>query len=127
MNGMDDQAALFFAALADMNRLRLLNLMREGEVCVCFLHGALNVNQPRISRHLAYLRRVGLVEAQRQGKWQYYRLKPLPKPLQRVLDAALDALEVQPQFRKDKARVKQICCSPAKFGLPEPLPPSGLP
>lgn len=122
MKGMDDQAALFFAALADMNRLRLLNLMREGEVCVCFLHGALNANQPRVSRHLAYLRRAGLVEARRQGKWQYYQLKPLPKPLQRVLDAALDALQPQALFRKDKARVKQICCSPAKFGLPEPLP-----
>ena len=123
MNDMDDQAALFFAALADMNRLRLLNLMREGEVCVCFLQGALNANQPRISRHLAYLRRAGLVEARRQGKWQYYKLNPLPKPLQRVLDAALDALEPQPQFRKDKARVKQICCAPAKFGLPEPIEP----
>lgn len=120
---MDDQAPLFFAALADMNRLRLLNLMREGEVCVCFLHGALNVNQPRISRHLAYLRRASLVEARRQGKWQHYRLKRLPKPLQRVLDAALDALQTQTLFRKDKARVKQICCSPAKFGLPQP----GLP
>ena len=120
MNAMDDQAALFFAALADMNRLRLLNLTREGEVCVCFLRGALNTSQPRVSRHLAYLRRAGLVEARRHGKWKYYQLKPLPKPLQRVLDASLDALEGQAQFRKDKARVKQICCAPGKFGLPEP-------
>lgn len=49
------------------------------------------------------------------------KLKPLPKPLQRVLDAALDALEPQAVFKKDKARVKQTCCSPAKFGLPEPI------
>jgi len=116
-----DQTALFFTALADMNRLRLLNLMREGEVCVCFLHVALNANQPRVSRHLAYLRHAGLVEARREGKWQYYQLKLLPKPLQRVLDAALDALETDQVFKKDKARVKQICCSPGKFGLPEPM------
>ena len=112
--------ALLFAALADVNRLRLLNLMREGEVCVCFLHGALNANQPRVSRHLAYLRRAGVVEARRQGKWQYYRLNPLPKPMQRVLDAALDALKTVPQLKRDQERVKKICCSPEKFGLPDP-------
>ena len=117
-----DEAASLFAALADSNRLRLLNLMRDGEVCVCFLHGALNTNQPRVSRHLAYLRRAGLVEARRDGKWQYYRLKSLPTPLQHLLDSALEALKSDPQFNRDRRRVKQICCSPSKFGLPDPSP-----
>jgi ArsR family transcriptional regulator, arsenate/arsenite/antimonite-responsive transcriptional repressor len=114
------RVATIFAALADLNRLRLLNLMRDGEVCVCYLHGALKTNQPRVSRHLAYLRRSGLVKAQRRGKWQYYRLARLPSPLQRILNTALDAASADPQFKKDRHRVKQICCSPTRFGLPEP-------
>src|SRR5687768_12410182 len=80
--------ALFFAALADENRLRLLHLMREGEICVCFLQGTLKTNQPKISRHLAYLRRAGLVEARRQGKWIYYSLKKQAPNLQKILAAA---------------------------------------
>ncbi|MBP7475718.1 MAG: metalloregulator ArsR/SmtB family transcription factor, partial [Pyrinomonadaceae bacterium] len=58
-----------FAALADRTRLRLLNLMRDGEVCVCFFAEALGTNNPKISRHLAYLKRTGLVSARRDGKW----------------------------------------------------------
>ena len=65
---------LLFAALADENRLRLLHLMRNGELCVCFLQGTLETNQPKISRHLAYLKRADLVEARRQGKWTYCAL-----------------------------------------------------
>src|SRR4051794_37832610 len=69
--------ALFYSALADVNRLRLLNLMKDGELCVCFLQGVLQTNQPKVSRHLAYMRKAGLVEARREGKWMYYRLKSL--------------------------------------------------
>jgi DNA-binding transcriptional ArsR family regulator len=68
---------LLNAALADENRLRLLNLMKGGEICVCHLQGVLQTNQPKISRHLAYLRKAGLVEARRDGKWTHYRLKKL--------------------------------------------------
>jgi ArsR family transcriptional regulator len=123
MNRMERVASVC-AALADLNRLRLLNLMRDGEVCVCYLHGALKANQPRVSRHLAYLRRAGMVAAERRGKWQYYRLSVIAEPLQRIVDAALAAVESDPQFRKDRQRVKQICCSPSRFGLPEPILPS---
>src|SRR5262245_41534089 len=61
-------AELFFSALADKTRLRLLNLMRDGEVCVCFFAGTLSTNNPKISRHLSYLKRAGLVEGRRDGK-----------------------------------------------------------
>ena len=68
-------AELFFAALADKTRLRLLNLMRDGEVCVCFFAGALGTNNPKISRHLAYLRAAGLASTRRDGKWIYYGIE----------------------------------------------------
>ena len=112
--------ATFFAALADENRLRLLHLMREGEACVCFLQGTLKTNQPKISRHLAYLRRAGLVEARREGKWMHYKLRPLSPHLQRILADVLKALTTEPQIKRDAERVKQIQCSPSRFGLSAP-------
>ena len=66
--------ALFFAALSDSTRLRLLHLMKDGEICVCFLQGVLRSNQPKISRHLAYLRRSCWVDIRREGVWMYYSL-----------------------------------------------------
>src|SRR6187397_3238502 len=65
---------LFFRALADRTRLRLLNLMRADEVCVCFFVEILKTNQPKISRHLAYMRRAGIVGARREGPWMHYRI-----------------------------------------------------
>src|SRR5918911_4644442 len=63
-----------FRALADRTRLRLLNLMGADEICVCFLVEGLKMAQPKISRHLAYLRRAGVVAARREGKWMHYRI-----------------------------------------------------
>lgn len=65
---------LFFRALADRTRLRLLNLMGGGEVCVCFFVEVTGTSQPKISRHLAYLRRAGIVGARREGKWMHYQI-----------------------------------------------------
>ncbi len=65
-----------FAALADTTRLRLLNLMDGREVCVCYFVAVLGQSQPKISRHLAYLRRAGVVAARREGKWMHYRIVP---------------------------------------------------
>ena len=65
---------LFFAALADRTRLRLINLMGADELCVCFFVEVLKTNQPKISRHLAYLRRAGIVDARREGQWMHYRI-----------------------------------------------------
>src|SRR5215211_1617203 len=65
---------MLFRALADRTRLRLINLLSGGEVCVCFFVEILGINQPKISRHLAYLRRAGIVAARREGKWMHYRI-----------------------------------------------------
>ncbi len=74
-----------FRAFADPTRLRILNLLVEGEVCVCDLCGVLNEIQPKISRHLAYLRRAGLVEVREDGKWKHYRIKRHAQGLERTL------------------------------------------
>jgi len=67
-----------FMALADATRLRILKILDRSEVCVADLSDALSESQPKISRHLAYLRRAGLVETRRDGKWIYYRMS-VPK------------------------------------------------
>ena len=67
-----NQLRTVFKALSDPTRLRLLNLLSEGEVCVCFLCDVLKLVQPKVSRHLAYLKRAGLVIARREGKWMHY-------------------------------------------------------
>src|SRR4028119_987907 len=83
----------FFLALADKTRLRLLNLMRDDEVCVCFFTEVLSESQPKISRHLAYLRNAGIVEARREGKWMHYRIIKPENPLAaRVLEDTLQWL-----------------------------------
>ena len=106
----------FNAALADENRLRLLNLMRGGEICVCQLQGVLQTNQPKISRHLAYLRKAGLVEARHDGKWTHYRLRKLSAGLAGILEQTLDCLQDQPQIMDDLRRLKLIGCNPARSG-----------
>src|SRR6201997_4712307 len=68
----------FFQALGDNTRLRLLNLMGEQEICVCYFVEILDQSQPKISRHLAYLRNAGIVAARRDGKWMHYRIVTPP-------------------------------------------------
>jgi len=80
------------AALADETRLRLLGRLRHGETCVCQLQAMLAVSQPKISRHLAYLRRAGLVTARREGKWTYYSLKHPAGHRRKILTATLASL-----------------------------------
>ena len=82
-----------YAALADPTRLRILSLLTEDEVCVCHLHASLDVPQPTASRHLAYLRKSGLVEARREGVWMHYRLAAIDNPaIAAVVKSALHAL-----------------------------------
>jgi ArsR family transcriptional regulator len=82
-----------YAALADPTRLRILALLRDGEICVCHIHASLDVPQPTASRHLAYLRKSGLVDARREGIWMHYRLTPIDNPVvATVVAAALHAL-----------------------------------
>lgn len=107
-----NELAQFYAALADGNRLRLLQLMRRGEVCVCHLQAALQTNQPRISRHLAYLKRAGLVESRRDGKWMHYRLKKLAGARQTLLRETLNHLAKQSLSAADRRRAAQAACRP---------------
>lgn len=74
-----------FRAFADATRLRLLNLLLERELCVCDLCAVLDEIQPKISRHLAYLRRAGLVRVRQQGKWKYYAIARAPRGLEQTL------------------------------------------
>jgi len=105
---------MLFSALADRTRLRLLNLMSEGEICVCFLVEILETSQPKISRHLAYLRNAGIVGARREGKWMHYRIaQPADRAAAHILQEVLRWLADDPQMRKDRERLLGICCSPA--------------
>ncbi|MGA2349095.1 MAG: metalloregulator ArsR/SmtB family transcription factor [Terracidiphilus sp.] len=102
-----------FAALADTTRLRLLNLMAGREVCVCYFVEILGQSQPKISRHLAYLRRAGIVRARREGKWMHYSITaPADAAIASVLAAALAALGNDKQMRADRARLDRACCAP---------------
>ena len=102
--------ALFYAALSDETRLRLLSLMKHKEICVCYLQEVLKTNQPKISRHLAYLRKAGLVEARRDGKWAHYRLKKLDADLEKILSQTLVRLRRETQVVKDSQQLKQVTC-----------------
>ena len=104
---------IFFRALADRTRLRLLNLMGGGEVCVCFFVEILGTNQPKISRHLAYLRRAGIVAARREGKWIHYRFTTPADPHKaRVLAEVQAWLAQDKEMQRDRQRLLKICCAP---------------
>ena len=92
MAGMDKRLATLetlFKALADTTRLRTLGLLLDGEICVCNIHESLALPQPKVSRHLAYLRHAGLVLARKDGLWVHYRLARMADP---VMQALLDAV-----------------------------------
>ena len=95
-----------YAALADPTRLRILSLLGDGEICVCHIHASLDVPQPTASRHLAYLRKSGLVEARREGIWMHYRLAAQDNPVvAAVVNAALHALTHTDISAKDERRL----------------------
>lgn len=102
---------VFFAALSDPTRLRLLSLMKDREICVCYLQEVLNTNQPKISRHLAYLKRAGLVEARRDGKWTHYRLKKQDGDVQKILSQSLLRLRRESQIATDFQKLQSVCCA----------------
>ena len=96
-----------YAALADPTRLRILSLLGDGEICVCHIHASLDVPQPTASRHLAYLRKSGLVEARREGIWMHYRLAPQDNPVvASVVKAALHALTHTDISARDERRLQ---------------------
>ena len=121
---------LFFKALADRTRLRLLNLMGADEICVCFFVEVLGTNQPKISRHLAYLRRAGVVAARREGKWMHYRVvSPADPRAARVFREVMAWLGEDREMRQDRARLERVCCAPQApvrlQGAPRPASLSG--
>ena len=110
-----------FKALADETRLRILGLLLTGEVCVCHIHESLRISQPKASRHLAYLRRSGLVATRRDGPWVHYRLAASSDPVLRtVQQAVMHTLRHLDIVKKDADRLekKTGCCLPATFGTP---------
>ena len=117
---------LFFRALADPTRLRLINLMGEQEVCVCFFVEILRTNQPKISRHLAYLRRAGIVAARREGIWMHYRVTtPKDENAAKVLQDVREWLSKDSLMQQDRKQLVRICCAPVLpvqlQGSPKPL------
>jgi ArsR family transcriptional regulator len=119
-----------FQALADRTRLRLLNLIADQEVCVCYLVEILGLAQPTISRHLAYLRRNGVVAARRQGKWMHYRIVlPQNASARQLLIEVLRGLSSDKTMQKERARLRGACCAPQRLvrlsGAPLPAPVPG--
>ena len=104
-----------FQALGDVTRLRILGLLLTGEVCVCHIHESLKVSQPKASRHLAYLRRSGLVDTRRDGLWIHYRLGKLADPVMAaIVDAVRHALTHVDVVHRDGDRLQKRtgCCMP---------------
>lgn len=119
------------AALADRTRLRLLNLIHDREVCVCYFVEILGQSQPKISRHLAYLREAGIVTARREGKWMHYRISlPSDPGAARILRESLDVLNSDKQMQADRRLLEKACCAPtlltAIHAAPRPTPRHGL-
>jgi len=116
---------LLFRALADPTRLRLINLIADREICVCYFVEILRTSQPKISRHLAYLRKAGIVTSRREGKWMHYRLTvPRDEGAASILRETLRHLREKPEMQRDIARLSSVCCAPQKFvllqGAPQP-------
>jgi ArsR family transcriptional regulator len=115
--------ATLFAALADTTRLRLLNLMAGREVCVCYFVEILGQSQPKISRHLAYLRNAGIVAARREGKWMHYSIcPPAEASAASILTTVLASLRRDKQMQADTAKLDRACCAPQKLVIPVGAP-----
>jgi ArsR family transcriptional regulator len=115
----------FFQALGDKTRLRLLNLMGDQEICVCYFVEVLGCPQPKVSRHLAYLRSAGIVRARRNGKWIHYRIVVPPHAgAAKILRDTLGMLQQEKAMQADQTRLAKACCSsiriPALEGAPLP-------
>jgi ArsR family transcriptional regulator, arsenate/arsenite/antimonite-responsive transcriptional repressor len=108
-----DRIDVMFRAFSDRTRLRILSMLRDGELCVCHIVNVLGVPQPKASRHLAYLRRAGLVTTRKQGLWSYYSLAPARSEFHEKLLACLGCcFRDVPELAKDAKRVAvhRSCC-----------------
>ena len=121
MKGQLNELETVLKALADTTRLRILGLLMTGEVCVCHVHESLKISQPKASRHLAYLRRAGLVETRRDGLWVHYKLAPAVDPLVATIQQAVThTLGHVDAVKKDAQRLQRQtgCCLPEVAGAP---------
>ena len=111
-----------FRAFSDRTRLRILHLLKGGELCVCDLVDTIGVPQPKISRHLAYLRQAGLVMARKQGLWSYYRLAAARNEFhQKLLDCLTCCFGSVPELAKDTkllaaCKARNGCCETKSRG-----------
>lgn len=116
MNSRLENMASLFQALGDSTRLRILGLLLSGEVCVCDIHESLKIPQPKASRHLAYLRKAGLVDTRREGLWIHYRLATANDAVvQAIADAVKHALTHVDTVKRDGERLRSRtgCCVPS--------------
>lgn len=99
----------FLNALADATRLRLVTLlMRHRELCVCELVQALDMPQPKVSKHLAILRNLQIIRGRRAGQWVHYRINPgLPAWARRAMDEIADGCETADEFAGDEQRLSK--------------------
>jgi ArsR family transcriptional regulator len=103
-----DQLESLFKALADKTRLRILALLGNNEVCVCHIHDSLGVPQPTVSRHLAYLRKSGLVATRRDGVWMHYQVSRSLNPVvQNLVAVAVSALQQLPGTTQDRKQFQR--------------------
>src|SRR5687768_8139377 len=97
---------VMFRAFSDRTRLRILHLLTGGELCVCDLVEVLRVPQPKVSRHLAYLRKAGLVVARKGGYWSYYNLAPACNAFHaKLFDCLACCFQDVPELAKDAKRL----------------------
>lgn len=109
---IDFDMSRFFLALSDRTRLRLLNLIGDDEVCVCFFVEVLSELQPKISRHLGVLRDAGIVSGRKDGKWMHYRIETLSHPHAAHILAEVRAwLQEDKAMQRDRTRLIKVCCS----------------
>src|SRR5262245_60716332 len=103
-----DELEDVFKALADKTRLRILALLGNNEVCVCHIHDSLGLPQPTVSRHLAYLRKSGLVATRRDGVWMHYQMSQSLNPaMHGVIAAAVKALQQSPATTHDRKQFQR--------------------
>ena len=107
---------LMFRAFCDRTRLRILSLLQDGELCVGDIVESLQVPQPKVSRHLAYLRKANLVTVRKEGLWCYYSLaSPRTEFHRKLLDCAITCFKDVPEIKSDNTRAKKLrmgdgCC-----------------
>jgi ArsR family transcriptional regulator len=114
-----------YECLCDVTRLRLLNLLAHGPLCVCHFQEVMREPQVKISKHLAYLRERGLVTVTRQGNWMVYALPAKPdRELRANLACLQDCAQENPVFKRDLARLRKIepSCAWVRPGEPRNAP-----